>query len=183
MQPRPGGTFTSGSPGGGVPLGVAHHRGKRRHRIHDSASPTPDDQPRRSSVRRPRRGFGLLALLLCFGLVAAACSSDKKTSTSSGSTSSSSQAIPKGGTITIGAEQELKCADWIDACGSSSWGFWTLGVNSMPRAFDVLQGSDGKYDYKASNLLTGEPKFVASPKETVTYTISDKAVWSDGQPI
>ncbi|MEY2588598.1 MAG: peptide/nickel transport system substrate-binding protein [Acidimicrobiaceae bacterium] len=135
-------------------------------------------------MRRQRRGVQLLALVFCFGLLAAACGSDKKTSgNASGSSSSSSAAVPKGGTLTIGAEQEPDCADWVGTCGGSSWGFWMMQVQTMPRAFDVLKDGSGTYSYKASIVLKGEPTLETSPKQKVTYQISDQAVWNDSKPI
>lgn len=137
-------------------------------------------------MRRQRRGVQLLALVFCFGLLAAACGSDKKTSgnaASGSSSSSSSAAVPKGGTLTIGAEQEPDCADWVGTCGGSSWGFWMMQVQTMPRAFDVLKDSSGTYSYKPSIVLKGEPTLETSPKQKVTYQISDQAVWNDSKPI
>ncbi len=45
--------------------------------------------------------------------------------------------VPQGGTLTIGAEQEPDCTDWINTCGGSSWGYWTMGVTTLPRSFDT----------------------------------------------
>jgi len=123
--------------------------------------------------------------LLSFVLLAAACSSDKKNTGAAGSSgsSSSSQAVPQGGTLVIGAEQEPDCADWMGSCGGSSWGFWMMNVNTMPRAFDVVKDDSGNYVYKANIMLKGEPKLETSPKQKVTYEIADNAVWNDSQPI
>jgi len=139
------------------------------------------------SVRVTSRGTKLLALLLGMTLFAAACGSDKKSSSSSKSTNQNATttapvSVPTGGTLVVGAEQEPDCADWMGSCGGSSWGYWMMQVGTMPRAYDVVK-ENGKYVNKASNLLTGEPKLTTSPKQTVTYQISPKAVWSDGQPI
>src|SRR5215217_5814077 len=91
-----------------------------------------------------RRSAGVLALLLSLGLVAAACGSDDSnggsgvTTTSGGSSNSqattSSVNVPTGGTLTLGAEQEADCADWISSCGGSSWGAWTMEFQTMPRS-------------------------------------------------
>ncbi len=132
-----------------------------------------------------RRGTKALALLFCVGLLAAACGSDKKSTTSSSSSASETTttvAVPTGGTLVIGAEQEPDCADWMGSCGGSSWGYWMMQVGTMPRAFDAL-AENGVYNYVPSNLLTGEPTLETTPKQKVTYTISDKAVWNDGQPV
>jgi len=44
-----------------------------------------------------------------------------------------------GGTITVGAEQEPDCADWISSCAGASWGEWTMQEHSMPRVFVVAK--------------------------------------------
>jgi len=101
-------------------------------------------------VRKQRRGAQLFCLLFTSVLLVAACSSDKKSPTGAGASSSSSEVVPQGGTLVIGAEQEPDCADWFGTCGGSSWGFWMMNVNTMPRAFDVVNhfidvgGLDGK---------------------------------------
>jgi peptide/nickel transport system substrate-binding protein len=114
-------------------------------------------------------------------LLAAACSSSgNKTATSATTTPA---AVPQGGTLTIGAEQEPDCMDWTDQCAGSSWGYWTSNVTTMPRAFDTLPQSDGSYAYVPNVLLASAPTLVTSPKMVVTYKINPKAVWSDGTPI
>jgi len=139
-----------------------------------------------------RRSAGVLALLLSLGLVAAACGSDDSnggsgvTTTAGGTANSqattSSVNVPTGGTLTLGAEQEADCADWISSCGGSSWGAWTMEFQTMPRSFDfVADGDDWKY--QVSSLLSAEPTLVTSPKQVVTYKISPNAVWSDGTAI
>jgi len=122
-------------------------------------------------------------------LAAAACGSDKKSGGSGGgngaSTTPTSAAgpVPTGGTLTIGAEQEPDCFDWVGSCGGSSWGYWMANVETMPAALTPAKQPDGSYKYEPSNLLTGEPVLVTSPKQTVTYSINPAAVWSDGTPI
>ncbi len=136
-------------------------------------------------MRRQRRTLRLVSLVFCIGVLAAACgsSSNKSSSSNAGGSSSSSAAVPKGGTLVIGAEQEPDCLDWIASCASSSWGYWMVNVNTMPRAFNIVRNDDGSYEYQASNLLAGEPKLETTPVQKITYTIADNAVWSDGQPI
>ncbi len=140
-------------------------------------------------MRRTPRSAKLLACILSLSLFAAACGNDKKKDNSKGKSSKTTEApttskvpVPKGGTLVIGAEQEPDCADWMGTCGGSSWGYWTMAVHTMPRTFDVVK-DNGKYAYKPNIMLKGEPKLETSPKEKVTYEISDKAVWNDGQPI
>jgi peptide/nickel transport system substrate-binding protein len=90
---------------------------------------------------------------------------------------------PTGDPIIIGAEQEPDCADWIASCAGASWGVWTMMEHTMPRAFDfVRQGN--KYVYEPNVMLADEPKLeTVDGQQTVTYEISEDAVWSDGEPI
>jgi peptide/nickel transport system substrate-binding protein len=118
-------------------------------------------------------------------LVAAACGGDDDDSSSSGGDSSTTEAQGKpvdGGTLTVGAEQELDCADWIASCAGASWGTWIYGGLTMARAHDYDPKSG---DLVASPLLAKDAELddTDGPGMKVTYTIADDAVWSDGQPI
>jgi peptide/nickel transport system substrate-binding protein len=42
--------------------------------------------------------------------------------------------------LTIAAEQELDCADWLASCAGSSWGIWSYAVHTLPRPFDQIAG-------------------------------------------
>ena len=94
-------------------------------------------------MRRQRRGIKLLALVFCFGLLAAACGSDKKSSspTASGSKSSDSggsgDTQKKGGTLIIGAEQWPDCVNPITQCANSSWMHWVVTEHVLPRLMDL----------------------------------------------
>jgi len=126
-----------------------------------------------------------LCVLFASALVVSACSDDKKTTTTaSGSNSGSSESVnvPQGGTLTVGAEQEPDCFDWMGSCGGSSWGYWMAGVQTMPRSYDSVN-NNGNYSYAPNIMLTGEAQVETSPVQKLTYHISPKAVWSDGQPI
>ncbi len=88
-----------------------------------------------------------------------------------------------GGAITIGAEQEPDCADWIDACAGESWGLWTMQEETMPRVFDVVRRGD-QWVYQPSLLMAAPPTLsTVNGTQTVTYQINPQAVWSDGVPI
>jgi len=87
--------------------------------------------------------------------------------------------INQGGDITVAAERDPACMDWISTCGASAWGVWTVETNTMPRAYDF--SSDNLY--KPSILLTGEADLRTAPAQVVTYHLNPKAVWSDGRPI
>ena len=125
-------------------------------------------------MQRMRRSKLLLVSLLAV-VVVAACGSGKKSATSG----ATNQKAVKGGTLTLSAEQEPDCADWIASCAGSTWGSYTIQEHTMPRAFDVMP--DGSQ--QASALLAGAPTLETGPPQKVTYKIDPKAVWSDGQPI
>ena len=147
-------------------------------------------------MRRTRSSL-VLSLLLTGALFAGACGSDdNKTSdtktkdtsaaanaTDNGDETSADATGTDGGTLVLGAEQEPDCVDWVSSCAGSSWGFWMIGTQTMPRAFDMVE-EGGTWVYTPSAVLSGEPKLEeVAGKQTVTYTISDDAVWDDGEPI
>jgi peptide/nickel transport system substrate-binding protein len=122
------------------------------------------------------RDRGLLSVVVVVAFLAAACGGGGKKSTS-GTTVPSN--VKQGGDITVSAEQEPDCLDWIASCASAAWGNYTVQTNTMPRAYDYSNAAG----YKPSVLLTGEATLATSPKQVVTYHINPKAVWDDGQPI
>jgi peptide/nickel transport system substrate-binding protein len=131
------------------------------------------------SVKRFRHSFVVVALLAVAALVLAACGSDSKGGTSSTTKSSGTSS----GTLTVGAEQDAACADWIDQCASSVWGVYMMMAQTMPRVFDYAK-QGGVWVEVPSPTMAGMPvAATVNGKQTVTYTISDAAVWSDGEPI
>ncbi len=141
-------------------------------------------------MTRQRRGFKLLALVFCVGLVAAACGSDKKSDSSGasgggGSSSSSSGGEKKGGTLILGAEQWPDCLNPITQCANSSWMHWAVDEHVLPRLMELNE----KGTFAPSPVLDGEPKLTGEGTEggtgafTVTYKIAADAVWDDGSPI
>jgi len=116
----------------------------------------------------------LAVLVLVIGLVAASCGDDDQ---DQATTTSSERA--KGGTLVVGAEQEPDCADWIGSCAGSVWGYWTMNLATMPRAFEVRPDTS----QVPSPLLDGEPELETGPPMKVTYRLNPRAVWSDGTPI
>lgn len=130
---------------------------------------------------RRKHPVWLLSIVLAFAMVAAACGGDDDGGGQATATTTE-ESVQKGGTVVLGWEQEPDCTDWISSCGGSSYGFWAMNVPTLPRPYNVVK--DGKnWVYEPSILLEGEAKLETSPKQKVTYTISDKAVWSDGTKI
>jgi peptide/nickel transport system substrate-binding protein len=122
-------------------------------------------------------------VLVIAAMVAAGCSSSKSSgggSSPGGPTGTNKLAsVRQGGDITVSAEQEPDCMDWIGSCASSAWGIWAAQVETMPEAYTY----DNAKGWTPSPVLTGEATLVTSPKQVVTYHINPAAVWSDGQPI
>jgi peptide/nickel transport system substrate-binding protein len=128
----------------------------------------------------------LFALLTVLMLVLAACGGDDDGgSDNAGGDDNSSEDVPAGGELVVGAEQEPDCVAWIKSCAGSSWGFWMMGVTTMPRAFDTVPDGDQWKVEANTDLLTGEPEVDDSnaDKPVITYDINPDAVWSDGTAI
>jgi len=132
---------------------------------------------------RQVRMLGLV--LVVSATIAASCSSSKKSSSSTGNptggstTTGAAVQVKQGGDITLSAEQEPDCMDWIGACAGAAWGVYTVQTNTMPLAY---RWTDQNV-FAPTEVLTGPADVVNSPNQVVTYHINPKAVWSDGQPI
>jgi peptide/nickel transport system substrate-binding protein len=127
------------------------------------------------------RARGLFLSIVALGMVAVSCSSSgtKTTGTTAAGSGPTTTGVAKqGGDITLGAEQEPDCMDWIGSCAGAAWGVYTVQTNTMPRAYDYTDSG-----YKPSNLLTGAATLVTTPNQVVTYHLNPAAVWDDGQPI
>jgi len=120
-----------------------------------------------------------VAVVGVMAIVATACGGNKAAppSTTSGA------AVPKGGSIVVGAEQWPECVNPITSCSSATWYWYSVGLHVLPRAM-VL---DLKGNFVASPLLVEAPTLdnggITQSPFTVTFKISDKAVWNDGSPI
>jgi peptide/nickel transport system substrate-binding protein len=124
------------------------------------------------------RSRGLIVVYVCVALLGAACGSGGKNRSSGPTTIAGGGGVRQGGDITVGAEQEPDCMDWIGSCAGSSWGVETVETNTMPRAYDYTDAG-----YQPSILLTGEAEVKTGPQEVVTYHLNPRATWDDGQPI
>ena len=130
----------------------------------------------------------LVASVAVLAMVLAACgSSSGSKSSGGGATSSTTKAAPVpssgNGTLVIGAEQEMDCADWIASCAGSSWGTWAMMEHTMPRVFEY-EKVNGNWQNVPSILMASPPTVTqVNGKQTVTYNINPNAVWSDKQPI
>ncbi len=123
----------------------------------------------------------------CPAIALAACGGDDDDSSSGGGSSStaSSGDVPQGGDLVVGAEQEPDCTAWIKTCGGSSWGYWMMGVTTMPRSYDTVKDGDTWTNKFNTDLLSADPTIDSTDaaKPVVTYKINPKAVWSDGTAI
>src|SRR6478735_4140940 len=122
-------------------------------------------------------------------MVLAACGSSSGSKSSGGgatSTTTKAAATPTNGngTLVIGAEQEMDCADWIASCAGSSWGVWEMEEHTMPRVFEYEKDASGTWQNVPSILMAEMPTVTqVNGKQTVTYKINPNAVWSDKEPI
>jgi peptide/nickel transport system substrate-binding protein len=135
-------------------------------------------------VIRSKRSLQLVALLATLALVLAACGGgDDDDAGTTNDTSSTT--VPSGGagTLTVAAEQDATCADWVSNCAASAWGAYAMMYQTMPRVFDFAkQGED--WVVVPSPTMAGMPTVsTVNGKQTVTYPINPNAVWSDGEPI
>ena len=135
-------------------------------------------------VSRSKRSVTVIALLAVLAIVLAACGSSSSSKGNGSSTTKAAAANNSSGTLTVGAEQDAACTDWIDQCASSAEGQWMMGYQTMPRAFNYTKDADGNWTEVPSPTLASMPvATTVNGKQVVTYTISPNAVWSDGQPI
>lgn len=132
---------------------------------------------------RRRHPVWIVGIFLSLMLLTAACGgNDKKSNEAQGTQTTTAAPVRKGGTVTLGWEQEPDCTDWIGSCGGSTYGAWMALRETLPRAYDFVE-QGGKLVYKPSILLTGPAELKTEPKQVVTYQINPKAVWSDGKPV
>src|SRR5438552_5455027 len=122
----------------------------------------------------------VIALSAVAGLVAVACGGAK---TPSGASASPTRGPTRGGSIVLGAEQWPECVNPITSCSSATWTWYSVLEQVLPYAM-VL---DLNGNFVASPLLTEAPTLdnggITQNPFTITYKISDKAVWADGSPI
>lgn len=92
--------------------------------------------------------------------------------------------VKKNNVLTIGAEQQPDCLDFVGSCSGSAWGYWMVAVQTLPRAFSAekIDGKEG-YESKITNLLAKDPILETDPVQKMTYEINPDAVWSDGVEI
>jgi peptide/nickel transport system substrate-binding protein len=135
----------------------------------------------RSRVIRTRSA--LVAGVAILAMVLAACGSSGGSKSGGTKSSTTTLGAAPGGTLVAAAGQDATCADWINACASSFEGSYMLMYQTMPRVFDYAK-QGGVWTEVPNVAMAGMPTVsTVNGKQTVTYTISDKAVWSDGQPI
>lgn len=132
-----------------------------------------------------------IAFLVLIAILSVACSSsDDKSSFKPielPKTLSASE-VGQGGKLTIGAEQEPDCLDFLDLCSGSSWGYWMVAVTTLPRAYAVTRVTKSdkptnNWEWSKTNLLAKEATMTPDPLQKIVYQINPDAVWSDGEPI
>jgi peptide/nickel transport system substrate-binding protein len=128
---------------------------------------------------RLRNAARAIAVLAVVSIVAAACGGAKTPT----ATPTSTAKPVKGGSIVIGAEQWPECVNPINECSSATWTWYSVLEHVLGYAM-VL---DLNGNFVASPLLSEAPTLdnggITQNPFTITYKISDKAVWADGSPI
>jgi peptide/nickel transport system substrate-binding protein len=99
-------------------------------------------------------------------------------------TSPTTPAPRHGGSAVFAAEGWAECLNPILWCGRYRWAWYTVFEHVLPRAMQL----DPKGSLVASPLLVRAPTLQngglrKGPPFTITYEISDRAVWSDGSRI
>jgi peptide/nickel transport system substrate-binding protein len=122
-----------------------------------------------------------IALVGVLSVVAVACGGGG-TKTPAGSPTAGG-AVKQGGSVVFGAEQWPECVNPITSCSSATWTWYSVLLHVLPHAA-VL---DLKGNFVASPVLTELPTLanggITQNPFTLTFKISDKAVWEDGSPI
>lgn len=127
------------------------------------------------SLRSPSRWLALLAVL---ALLAAGCGSidDSDTPEDTESTEEAQGDPIEGGTVTFGLDQEPAILmEWFNEGSAQATSI------PMKAVLYPLWRITPDFDYEPL-LLESEPVITESPF-TMTYTLRDDAVWSDGEPI
>ena len=118
--------------------------------------------------------FVLVALLLAFAVLGAACASQDE---DPGVQAEDDAEVQEGGTVVLGWEQEPSGNLNVDlVCCTLAYGTW------IQRA--VLQGAmapQPDFSY-APQLVEAEPEVTDDPF-SLTYKIRDEAAWNDGTPV
>lgn len=120
-------------------------------------------------------------------LLAAACTGGGKSEPSpnqSPTSDSSGTTGPRGATAVFAAEGWPECLNPILGCALHRWAWYTAFEHILPRAVQL----DPRGNLVASPLLVRSPTLEngglqRGPPFTITYEISDRAVWSDGSRI
>jgi len=132
---------------------------------------------------RNRKAWRLLALLLAFTLIAAACGDDSSDDGADGTdTTTEGGAEPGGdasGSVVLGAEQELSGFNTSTSADNLFWGQQVVNM-IWPSAYDVQPD----FTVIPGAVLAGPAEIVSEADPfTVRWTIADEANWSDGTPI
>lgn len=134
-------------------------------------------------MRRQRLSTQLLSLAAGLALFATACGGDDDDEEGSPAESEGEQST--GGELVLGAEQWAVCINPITQCSNSSWLTWTVLHHVLPKLYEVT--TDGTY--VPTTVLDGEAELSGEGTDngdgpfTVSFTLSDDAVWEDGEPM
>ena len=141
-------------------------------------------------MRSQRALWKLLALLLGFSLIAAACGGDDDSgddagddtgteTTAAGDDGDGGDGGPTSGTeIVFAAEQEPTNLNWLTAADNAAW---TQYIMSLVWPGAIYGGTDGALEQNEDLVTSIE--LTSEDPQVVTYEINPDANWSDGEPI
>ena len=98
------------------------------------------------------RSMRLVAAVACVAMIFAACGSSKTRAGHGDDEDVDDRCCRNhvdGGTLTVGAEQEPDCFDWLGRCAASSWGSWMGQYQTIPRVFDPIAQAGRVVDERA----------------------------------
>jgi peptide/nickel transport system substrate-binding protein len=133
-------------------------------------------------VRRQRRSFKLLALLIGLVLIGAACGDDdddgSAATTTGGTSETTAPSGNAGGTVTYAAEQEYTA--YNNSSGDQVLFANTLVLNMVQPAVFI---TDGNLALNLNTELMDSVELTSEDPQVVEYKINADAVWEDGEPI
>jgi peptide/nickel transport system substrate-binding protein len=121
-----------------------------------------------------------IALVAVLAMVGAACGGDDE----GGVTPTTPAEQPRsGGELVVAAEQWPECISPITSCSGATWTWFSVLQQVLPQAM----AADVQGNFFATPVLdeapTGDNGGVTQDPFTVTFRISEAAVWEDGSPI
>lgn len=121
-----------------------------------------------------------IALVAVLAMVGAACGGDEDPGVSP---TTPAEEPTQGGELVVAAEQWPDCINPITSCAGATWTWFSVLQQVLPQAMNL----DVEGNFVATPVLTEAPTLdnggLTQDPFTVTFRISEEAVWEDGTPI